>query len=175
MHALHGQEVLSGAQLYFRACCFYNRPSLKIKPQALSCLPSRLLRAPGASSHPDPKTPASPPPHCQVMDFWGLSGLAWACCRQHGCPPSLVTHSSPESLSQRPPFSEGRLTAGWSPLSLFLQLQEWLWIFGVLFSCRSEKSSHHLSPRGPSSLSLILSPLGLGDRHVQWKNLQNWG
>lgn len=37
MHTLHSQEVLSGAELYFLACCFYNLPSLKIKSLPLPC------------------------------------------------------------------------------------------------------------------------------------------
>ena len=146
MHTLHSQEVLSDAELSFLACCFYNLPSLKIKSlnppspscrlQTLSCLPPQLTEAPRASSCPGLKSPVSPSPPPGAR-FGVLAGLGPGLLLTFDMAHLSLPHPMSLVLSQRPP--RGRLTASWGALRLLFQLQEWLWFYGILFSCRSEK------------------------------------
>lgn len=72
------QEVLSEAELHFLACCFYNLPTLKIKPLRL---PSLSVFGPRFSFLPNPRLPSTwaQEPVSPSGRVWVL-GLGSVCC-----------------------------------------------------------------------------------------------
>lgn len=119
-----GSPLLSDAGLYSLACCFYNLPTLKIKPL--------LLPSPGLR-----RFPGHPPP-------WLLGshqGLSSGQMQPHSSGLGLGSCLCCGTLSPCHPvyYLEFILTADWD---LIFWIQERLWLWGVFFSCNAGKQRH---------------------------------